>query len=85
MAPKEKAGDLVNKYERYSNPYYYGPLINFGPHFSEEEKRKTAKQCALIAVDELINEASQKIHTQGRFMLSDKEYWQQVKQEIKKL
>jgi hypothetical protein len=39
-----------------------------------------AKQCALIAVDEVLNF----IHTDA-FSYTNEEYWQQVKQEIDKL
>jgi hypothetical protein len=95
MTPKEKAEELVDRYERYSNPYYYGPLVNFGPHFSEEERRKGAKSCALIAVDEIINSrnddrgfddtlssVSSEYYTVHPMYLT---YWQEVKQEIEKL
>lgn len=72
MTPKEKANELVVKYLRIENT-------------NEWWSKVPAKQCALIAVDELINEASQKIHRQGRCMLSDQEYWLEVKQELQKL
>lgn len=41
---------------------------------------RIAKQCALIAVDEILNF----IHTDA-FSYTNEEYWQQVKQEIEKL
>ena len=86
MTPKEKAKELVTKYAAFSITtlgcgYEKGnPCIVTNVMFKE-----SAKQCALIAVDEIINESSQKIHRQGRSLLSDKEYWQQVKQELEKL
>jgi hypothetical protein len=56
MTPKDKAKELVDKYWTFS----------FDIFFEE------AKECALIAVDELIKETGSK-------------YWYDVKQEIEKL
>lgn len=66
MIPKEKAIELVNKFLHYADTYYSGSFEN-------------AKQCALIAVDELIYSHSQDT-TDNQFY-----YWQEVKQEIQKL
>lgn len=87
MTPKEKAKELVDRYERYSNPYYYGPLVNFGPHFSEEEKRKGAKRCAEIAVGEILYALSvPPIQNKGHLLYdAEIDYWQLVKQEIEAL
>jgi hypothetical protein len=60
MTPKEKANELVNKY-LISTPIVF--------HIDD------AKKCALIAVDEILNEC-----------LSLKaDFWEQVKEEIEKL
>ncbi len=65
MEPKDKAEELVNKfYEIENNSDYFG--VNW----------KIAKQCALIAVDEIINECG------DRCLFSKCDYWQEVKQEI---
>ena len=64
MEAREKAKDLFDKF------YYLFPekhRIDFG--------YKESKQCALIAVDELIKETD----------WSEINYWQEVKQEIEKL
>ena len=63
MTPQEKAEELVNKYW----------ITDFDIY--EEE----SKQCALIAVDELIYE------TQFEVPNIRQRYWQEVKQEIEKL
>jgi len=65
MTPEEKAEGLVDK-------FYYA--------INENGKKPHSKQCALIAVDEII----------GSYTLIPKrtcsvDYWQEVKQEIKKL
>ena len=69
MTAKEKAVDLVDKYFRAC-------------HKSSdlELSWKVCKQCALIAVDELIkdNEANEELVNGGL----NKQYWQQVKEEI---
>ena len=66
MTPKEKAGELVERYSgitrEYEEGYGYSPNI------------ENAKICALIAVDEIINDVE---------LYST--YWQEVKQEIEKL
>ena len=78
MTPKEKAKELFDKYAMYlrANLMY------------DEEANEDAKQCALIAVDELIKYTPsidiyppncQKLNTGVR------EYWKEVKQEIEKL
>ncbi len=69
MSAKEKAEELVLKFLRIDNntPEWFNTHI--------------AKQCALIAVDEILNHHSQE---QGLYRI-DTYYWQQVKTEIGKL
>ena len=64
MTKEEKAKELFNEYYSYlkANLMY------------DEEAREDAKQCVLIAVDEVINNLP---------LISEiQEYWKQVKQEI---
>jgi len=68
MTPKEKAQYLVDKFI----PYAYGIWDKNG----SKEERYYSKQCALIAVNEIIEVA---------YWNSVKEYYQEVKQEIEKL
>jgi hypothetical protein len=63
MTSKEKAENLIDKYLMVRNEF------NETLYFSE------AKQCALIAVDELLNHCYEVM----------KPFWQEVKQEIEKL
>jgi hypothetical protein len=63
MTPKEKAEELFKQY--YS--YLKANLMN------DEEAWEDAKQCALIAVDEVLENSHTNVFTK---------YWQQVKQEI---
>lgn len=65
MTPKEKAEELVNKFLQYADTFHNGNMYN-------------AKQCALIAVDEILNITL-------FYFEDEKKYWQQVKQEIEKL
>jgi len=67
MTPQEKAKELVDKM-----------LYCYQGHIDEY----TAKQCALIAVDELIEVASDYCDYDETVT---KEYWQEVKQEIENL
>ena len=68
MTPKEKAEELYNK---------YADEFNFDDTY--RSYREQSKQCALIAVDEIINI----IDAEDQFILYN--YWQEVKQEIDKL
>jgi hypothetical protein len=65
MTPKEKAEELVDKFENYS-------FMDIDARISSFE---SAKQCALIAVDEIIESCIRKFEW----------YWIEVKQEIEKL
>ena len=69
MTPQEKALNLVHDM-----------------YFAQGEvSMAQAKQCALIALNDIIHESSEKIYRLGRCCLVDREYWQEVKQEIEKL
>ena len=65
MTPKEKAKELFMDM-KYHIPYVHDP--------TEPSEDKIAKQCALIAVDEII-----KVSTNSQ---NSENYWRQVKQEI---
>lgn len=71
MTPKEKAKELVQKYVTYFPEFYHDEM-------SYDYNEDKAKQCALIAVNEIINSALFK-------WLEDEIYWEEVKQEIEKL
>jgi hypothetical protein len=66
MTPKEKAKDLYIKFDNLLNKDFIHPIIY----------DNQLKQCALIAVDEVLG-----------YMGSDRGYqfWKEVKQEIEKL
>lgn len=70
MTPKEKTAELIDKMYyigRYDDKEDYNPAMAW----------HRAKQCAIIAVDEIL-----KAHL---FDLDEKEYWQQVRTEIENL
>jgi hypothetical protein len=77
MTPKEKAEELVHKFKKYS----YYPKTNNDMLFVNE-LNNNAKQCALIAVDEILD-LIDTIYDYDREELDP--YWKQVKQEIEKL
>ena len=65
MTPKEKAIELYNKFLNPSgDTYLYGML-----------EHESAKECALIAVDEILKTNPYKARN----------YWQEVKKEIENL
>lgn len=67
MTPKEKAKELFDKFMKPVDGLHKYPMCF-----------DTAKQCALIAVDEII-EALHEHHWQNRLIIN---YWEEVKQEI---
>jgi hypothetical protein len=72
MTAKEKARELVNKYNSLQASFYkdQGPSYGY------------AKQCALIAVEEILDSYTEE--KSNGFIISDKiiPYWEEVKQEI---
>jgi hypothetical protein len=83
MTPKEKAQQLVDKfYQRF--PLKMDVITTRGDLSWEYDNWKEAKECALIAVDEVIlaNPHSNPLNTD---VYSTMVYWQEVKQEIEKL
>lgn len=70
MTPKEKAKQLVEKFE--------DELMECDTYFLEVAKRK----CALIAVDEVIEQEKNWIRQTGK---GNSNYYKQVKQEIENL
>lgn len=75
MTPKEQAKELINKFQiQYVSPMY---LLSAKAH---------SKQCALIAVDMIIDALSEYDNRNNTYELQnmdrDFHYWQQVKQEI---
>jgi len=75
MTPKEKANELIEKF-----------MFNC----RECDYEDNAKQCALIAVDEILAEVPTEIldtyKGETHFIINDRYlFWQEVKQEIEKL
>jgi|LauGreDrversion4_2_1035121.scaffolds.fasta_scaffold1084397_2 hypothetical protein len=97
MTPKEKAKGLVDKY------YQLAESIEWTDNETKVKAEKfndelgsdvlkywhlLAKECALMAVDEIIrtlNEDIRDIDVRGNILLDLIDYWKEVKQEIKKL
>jgi hypothetical protein len=82
MTPKEKAQELVDKYKdidiEISSEYKgYGDGADYLLMDNGD-----AKQCALIAVNEMINIIK---YTKMDCQLNILEYWKEVKKEIKNL
>jgi hypothetical protein len=71
MRPKEKAWELYNKYRTLEGKFGDKVLYNYD-----------AKQCALIAVDEILNINNIKPYILHKEII---EFYQEVKQEIKNL
>ena len=89
MKPKEKAEELVNNFLE-TIPF---ADTNVYEDWKKEMKNK-AKECALIAVDELIITEFKTVNSLLKIISNNKiklvislnkDYWQEVKQEIEKI
>ena len=72
MTPKEKAKELLEKFMQPIDKLHKYPMCF-----------DTAKQCALIAVNEVLNDDW--YITTLEDLAERRKYWRQVKQEIEKL
>lgn len=75
MSPKDKAYKLLSKYSPYFTEIYFN-------NDDVDEDTKKVKECALIAVDEIIDVIST-VYEHDRNMLYP--YWEEVKQEIENI
>jgi hypothetical protein len=75
MTPKEKAKELV---EKFRNEF------NWVEKDHNVDLYRDTRQCALIAVDELIEAISFNMYDEDSYN-QEENYWQEVKQEIEKL
>lgn len=73
MTPKEKAKELLDKYWIY---------LRAGLLYDDEAK-DDAKQCALLAIDEVIQEIC--ATSDKYFIIHRLAYWKEVKDEVEKL
>lgn len=78
MTPKEKAEDLVNKFIKLTSKHEKLETAGLGAI-------TLAKQCALIAVDEIIQELDHLPFDDQDFGTFKMKYWQEVKKEIERL
>ncbi len=81
---KEKAKELINKFQPYCQEYIEGTDMMF------EDNKDDTKECALICVDEILNlnEIADKFDaaSSGEWTgIPNIEFWQQVREEIIKL
>ena len=84
IAAKEKARELVDKFEPYVIRYTQDDVVGYLDQ--ETPILEYQKQCALIAVDE-IDDIYQKLTPKDDpyYFLLELEYWQEIKQEIELL
>jgi hypothetical protein len=73
MTPREKADELYSKYDDLLNKDFSNPIV-----FDNQ-----IKQCALIAVDEILTYQEQLL--QNYKVKLENSYWYKVQQEIEKL
>ena len=87
MSPKEKAEKLVEKY--YVTIYYTIHQQQKGEECTFLVVNEKAKQCALIAIDEIEKSLLEYDNRNATYELQnmdrDFSYWEQVKQEIELL
>ena len=75
MTPKEKAQELYNTYEQLGRDFTRGVSMN-----------EFAIECALIAVDEILNNFGSKVGDKTHYCnYMTIQYYEEVKHEIEKL
>ena len=82
MTPQDKAKELVERFKDYSDPNYHECAMEWE---LTQSIKDNAKECALIAVDEILNIS---YFEEGRMSEDDslyKNYWLHVKTEINRL
>ena len=79
MTPKEKAKELVERFREYSHTEF----ISYRGGYQLDTQIQNAKQCALIAVDEILNLDFAK--NERNIECIEVPYWLQVKAEIEAL
>jgi hypothetical protein len=72
MEAKEKARELVDKFAKEAWSFH------------ENTEWDYDKYCALICVDEILENITEEVMTYKPFMMNT-DYWQEVKEEINKL
>ena len=82
MTTKEQAIELVNKFRDFADG-----IDSETDRFSPNIEKKNAKQCALIAVDEILEVVKFYERQNGRLLIDNIRvmYWQEVKKEIELL
>lgn len=83
MTAKEKADELVEKFMTYA----HCPFIDNGNGLVAkiDVEAHNAKQCALIAVDEMVNEFDVHPSIETKYIYLSLKFWQEVKKEIESL
>jgi hypothetical protein len=88
MTPKEKAQELVNKFRKYAHGH------DDNNRFSPAMEKESGKECAIIAVNEILEELKpffvfKDVDGVSSLLLEEiflrEHYWKEVKQEIEKL
>ena len=75
MEAKEKAKELVDMFDN---------VVHSNAGSNNFDFESAAKQCALICIDEILENITEEVMTYKPFMMNT-DYWQEVKQEINKL
>lgn len=86
MTPKEKAKELIEKFK--PNVYCYSGSGMLTNTYDEETAQHYSIQCAIIAVDEIIDQwdyVDTYLANLGGEFNPNLRYWQEVKTELEKL
>jgi hypothetical protein len=80
MKPQEKAQEIYNKLVVHIQRY---------DEYVDDRSKFNTIQCALIAVDEIINSNPYKLSLEGKFLTEhityDINFWEEVKKEIENI
>ncbi len=76
MTPKKEAEELIAKFQ-YEIKEYPSEI------YPDDIENQIAKKCAIICIDEILKEIINTYHP-TRLPRKDKDYWKEVKKEVKK-
>lgn len=82
MTPKEKAKEIVDKYLNVEIMFYDADTVG---EYIDIMRTEEAKQCALIAVEEIIASKPNQVYKIYSTWIPASTYWQAVKEQIEQL
>lgn len=85
MTPKEKANELIDKFMLYSVKKTEISKETMQYEFNYKIKRELAIECAIVAVDEIVESLHKFLYLHNKTFNIEYTFWQSVKTELETL